>query len=755
MSRVNAVAALATLMCASRVAAQDSCDIGSYFSTSANACKYCMNAPLGAVYTGNGNRSPTCPYEMCEACGAGEYRAGCGYDDQTSDPASVCFAMTDVADICSAGPQYCTVQPQNWGDYSDCSDYCTTNVLGCMGSYTSSGTCPSDITSLTLGSCSAAMTSKTLCACELTSTQCTDKHKTGILTCSYYAGTTANYCPSTTTTATLANQIWAAQNCRSSCGLCTTGASWNAGECADCTDIASGTVGKYYSSDGDRSDSCDVSTCTQECFLGEYNAGCGYNNFQKDTVGCGLCKASCGTGKYLSSVCSGTGYSDSTVCSSCKTSCSLGFYVSGTCDGTSATDTKECVACTASCSPGYYISGTLCTGTGTSNTASCKACTTTCPSGQFPSGSCSGSGTSDGVSCKSCSTSCTKTTTTTSCFATCFSTTVLGGSSNLALNSYDVVGGGLSNQAGFLTSDSTGIGTSDQYNVVVGGSINTVGGSYSSLTGGYDNFAFGLANVVGGGYVNTVSSGSKNAWSKTMKYAVIGGGKSNKVTADYGVVVGGELNQATAEASGALGGKSNTASGTYSVVLGGETNSVKTSWAAVGGGKENKAWANYAAAPGGYLAKASARFSVALGGSRNTAKGRYSLAAGFKATARVDYSGVLGFNGVDCKDNGIGSFNICADYFYVNGYDITALLASARGRRSRRLADGSEVHTGNDAEMRRLVRDMGYTLEASELEHELDENDVMLKTIDAKVEAAAASLQQLDRMLQPSSLRSR
>ena len=124
-------------------------------------------------------------------------------------------------------------------------------------------------------------------------------------------------------------------------------------------------------------------------------------------------------------------------------------------------------------------------------------------------------------------------------FATCFSTTVLGGASNFALNSYDAVGGGQSNQAGFLTSDSTGIGSGDQYNVVVGGNINTVGGSYSSVTGGYDNFAFGVANVVGGGAVNTVSSGSKNAWSKTMKYAVIGGGKTNKVTADYGVVVGG------------------------------------------------------------------------------------------------------------------------------------------------------------------------------------------------------------------------
>lgn len=734
----------------------DECETGSYHDVNSDSCNYCMNAPLGAFYTGNGNYTSECPYEMCESCDQGEYRKGCGYDDQTNEPATICFAMNEVADICSAGPKYCTVQPTDYTAYDTCSDYCDSQGLSCLASYTSSdGGCGEDIFSLDEGSCFDNMDESSVCGCHL-DTCSADLHSTGILQCDYYAGT-ADYCPSATTTASLENQIWAAQNCRVSCGLCVSGESWDEGVCVGCSSIEEGTEGLYYSSDGDRSDSCDVTDCTQQCYLGEYNAGCGFDNFKEDTFSCALCKDHCGEGNYISSVCDGSGFLETTECSACSNVCAIGFYIGEYCDGTTTTDTTSCVPCTATCNPGYYIEGEFCTGTEFESQAECVACTQECEAGYYPVGYCDGTGSSNEVSCVDCS-DCDQTCEgdECNCFEACFTITVLGGSGNWALNYFDAVGGGENNQAGFMENDASGLGEDDEFNVVVGGASNTAGGQYSSVGGGGSNVAFGVGVTVAGGQSNIAASGSAGDWSLGVEQATIGGGKDNTASDDYAVVMGGENNQATSDYSGAIGGKDNEATGSYSVVIGGKDNSVRGSWSGIGGGRLNKAIANYATCPGGYLGKASARFSVVLGGSKNTAKGRYSFAAGFTAKATKDYSGVLGFSGDTCKDNGSGSFNICADYVYINGYDVTDLLATASGRRSRRLTDGSEKHLNDDAEMRRLARDMGYTLEAVELDQELAENDIMMKTIDEKMERAMMSLKVLDSLIQPaSSLRSK
>ena len=757
MPHLVTLAGLAVSWAGAALAATDTCLIGSYYDSVTSACQYCTNVPLNGYYTANGNFKNECPYELCEVCPNGQYNMGCGYDDQNRDAPSICFGMTGYSDICSAGPKYCTVQPTVSTSWATCSAYCTAQKLTCLASYTSTaGGCNSGLQDLTKGSCTATMSSKMVCDCHLASCSA-DLLTTGVLRCPYYTDATRDYCPGTTSKATDANQIFATQNCRVTCNACVTGNTFTAGgTCTKCTDITSTTVGKYYSTDGDRSDQCAISDCTKKCFLGEYNAGCGFNSFSEDTFSCALCKSTCGVGKYISKMCDGQGFAETTTCANCATSCSIGEYIAAKCDGTATFDSTVCEACTAACNPGYYMDGSVCTGKTTSSSATCTECTKECAAGKFPSGSCDGSGWADGVTCKSCYTDCDKDCgTDCDCFEPCFTVTVLGGSGNWALNTFDAVGGGQSNQAGYLASDGTIYGKTDYFNVVVGGNLNTVGGTYSSLTGGKGNKAFGNGNAIAGGLENVVVRLVSTKMDVTLTASAVGGGKKNTVNQPYSVIIGGSTNTVDFAYSGALGGELNICSGEYSVVIGGDTNSVRGSWAGVAGGKLNKAWSNYATVAGGYLGKASSRFSVVFGGSKNTAKGRYSFAAGFTATAGRDFTGVLGFTGLACIDNGIGTFNICADYVYINGYDVTALLESASGKRSRRLSDGTEVDLGNDAEMRRLARDRGYTLEAYELEYEVMENDNLLKSIDQKMEAATAALQELRHFVQPASLRSR
>lgn len=746
------VAVTVLVSCGLVTAQVDECETGSYHDVDSGDCKYCMNVPLNGYYTGNGNFTNVCPYEICETCPNGEFNNGCGYDDQTKEPPSVCFSMTDYADICSAGPVYCTVVPTDYTAYDSCDAYCEDQVLTCLASYTSDGGCGDSVDDLTEGSCSDSMTEDTVCACHLTT--CEDALTAAIKDCAWY-DVNDDYCPSHTTVADLENQIWATQQCRATCGACVNGESFGAGECKGCSEIAEDSVGVFYSSDGDRSDSCDVSDCSQECFLGEYNAGCGYNDFKEDTFACALCQNTCGEGNYISNICDGSGFSDVTECSACSGVCGIGFYIGNVCDGTTTYDSTECFPCTATCNPGSYIDGEICTGYAYESQAECVACTSECPEGYFPDGSCDGAGTSDTVECKDCLTQCNKECEDCDCFEACFTVTVLGGSDNWALNTFDAVGGGASNQAGYLEVDASGMGETDEFNVVIGGFTNTAGGTYSAITGGEGNIAFGVGNTVTGGSLNTAASADNDGfWQISVDAATVGGGTLNTASADYATILGGSENVASATYSGVVAGTSNVASGSYSNIIGGDQNSVRGSWAGVGGGKLNKAWANYATCPGGYVGKASARFSVVLGGSRNTAKGRYSLAAGFKAKASKDYSATLGFSGSSCDDNGSGTFSICADYVFINGYDVTDLLATASGARHRKLSDGSEKHLGEDAELRRLVRDMGYTMNSDELTQELNENHAMLKSVDDKMEQALSAMQDLERTLQPSSLRS-
>ncbi len=150
---------------------------------------------------------------------------------------------------------------------------------------------------------------------------------------------------------------------------------------------------------------------------------------------------------------------------------------------------------------------------------------------------------------------------------------------------------------------------------------------------------FGTPNIVGGHYVNSVTSGvdgaaiggggGRNAFPPYTSYA-------NRVTDNYGTVAGGLDNQA-GDAVGTTsdrgyasvgGGEGNTASGQYAVVDGGNTNTASGTNSAVGGGYSNLASGSRAAVGGGYSNEASGSSSAIGGGYDSTASGNHSTIAG-------------------------------------------------------------------------------------------------------------------------------
>ncbi len=199
--------------------------------------------------------------------------------------------------------------------------------------------------------------------------------------------------------------------------------------------------------------------------------------------------------------------------------------------------------------------------------------------------------------------------------------TVAGGNSNEACDSYTAITGGNGNHIA-----GTSGGASDSF--IGGGYQNEIYAiaAYSVIVGGYQNTVDptnGNSTTVGGGAFNTASSAG----------AAVLGGESNTASGFVSALVGGDENTASGDYSFIGGGKSVANSGTYGTVGGGQNNNVSAEWATIAGGNTNTASGNGANVSGGANNTASGAHATVLGGSKNTASGNQSLAAGVDSNA--------------------------------------------------------------------------------------------------------------------------
>ena len=252
-----------------------------------------------------------------------------------------------------------------------------------------------------------------------------------------------------------------------------------------------------------------------------------------------------------------------------------------------------------------------------------------------------------------------------------FASAILGGVGNTTAGSvgYQFVGGGLTNASG---TGSTG---------------------WSAILGGDNNTAAGFYNIIGGGYLNSCTSGSavttqvgattsgstavtltgSNANIKVGQYitgtgissrtyvAAISGtsltlsqnAASNQASTTlsfftpHGVVVGGGNNQATGAYSfiggggdAGTAGNRNVASGDWSAVVGGSVNTASGVQTFIGSGRNNTASATQANIIGGQFNTASAAYTNIVAGNSNTASGAYSSVFG---SSRGTTRGISGY----------------------------------------------------------------------------------------------------------------
>ena len=258
--------------------------------------------------------------------------------------------------------------------------------------------------------------------------------------------------------------------------------------------------------------------------------------------------------------------------------------------------------------------------------------------------------------------------------ASSYASTIGGGESNGASNSYAVIGGGLGNTAGGERSTVSGGSNntaSAQHAAVGGGSGNqagaafgTVGGGagnaasdlYGTIAGGQENQAGGTAAAIGGGSYNAVSAaygtiaggGPADTGNPTTSnnrvyddYGTIGGGGWNiagvedgdTASQEFATVGGGFHNESTAEYATAGGGFENDASGFASTVSGGYGNTAANNYATVGGGIGNSAGSNYATVGGGNGNSVTGLYGTVPGGRQNAVAGAFGFAAGWQASA--------------------------------------------------------------------------------------------------------------------------
>jgi hypothetical protein len=209
-----------------------------------------------------------------------------------------------------------------------------------------------------------------------------------------------------------------------------------------------------------------------------------------------------------------------------------------------------------------------------------------------------------------------------------------GGGADGALNtitdSYSVVCGGYSNQAG----NNAGIVSDAQFSVVTGGFNNIASGLSSFVGGGENNHATGQNSFVGGGRYDvasagfsTVCGGVGNTASGTG-YSTIGGGYSNTSSGEGSVVGGGEFNSSSGWGDTISGGRSNNASGGSGVIGGGIFNTISWWGATIGGGLNNTASYHATTVSGGEYNLASGYISTVGGGSGNQAVHEWTTISG-------------------------------------------------------------------------------------------------------------------------------
>lgn len=214
--------------------------------------------------------------------------------------------------------------------------------------------------------------------------------------------------------------------------------------------------------------------------------------------------------------------------------------------------------------------------------------------------------------------------------ATGIQTTIAGGANNLASQNSAVVVGGYQNTA------------SQMFATVGGGIVNVADGAYSTISGGSGNRITNVQSTIGGGSANRVKGA----------YATIAGGYFNGASGGYSTVAGGTHNLALGTGSAISGGVGNSAGGLQSMVGGGLDNTITDNYSVVSGGRGNKAGnsdednqnAAYASVGGGNDNEATGIYSTIPGGFGNQANGNYSFAAGNLAFVNAQHTGTTLFS---------------------------------------------------------------------------------------------------------------
>ena len=230
--------------------------------------------------------------------------------------------------------------------------------------------------------------------------------------------------------------------------------------------------------------------------------------------------------------------------------------------------------------------------------------------------------------------------------------TIGGGKGNTAIFRSSTVSGGESNEARFSAS-------------VGGGQQNRAIGNSSTVAGGAANSAETLVSAIGGGWHNHVLTGGD--------FGTIGGGLSNRVTAQYAGILAGDRNTAAGNYAAISGGELNVVGFNHGTIAGGAGNSVQGGWAAIGGGLANVASGPYSFVGGGAGNSARGSYSTVGGGQANTATNSFTTVGGGTNNTASGLSATVGGGNGNTASGGVaavvgGQYNVAmGTYTFVGG----------------------------------------------------------------------------------------
>lgn len=188
--------------------------------------------------------------------------------------------------------------------------------------------------------------------------------------------------------------------------------------------------------------------------------------------------------------------------------------------------------------------------------------------------------------------------------------TIGGGVSNYVFGASGVIGGGNNNYVGgssAVIGGGAGNVIGNEYAFIGGGDVNYVGGSYSVIGGGFQNYIYPSYSFIGSGNYNniyanaiysTIGSGYFNQIVGNAPYSMIGSGLYNAIYGDINdfgtsVVGGGYIDVISSNSwNSFIGGGGQNTIGTnsdHSVIVGGFENTIfgPTEYSAIGGGDDN------------------------------------------------------------------------------------------------------------------------------------------------------------------------